>query len=207
MPVRRFPLPGKPLSRAFFHGDASEVAPRLLNKLIVTADGRAGRIVEVEAYEGATDEAAHSFRGITPRTAVMFGPPGHLYVYFSYGMHWCTNVVCGPKGTGSAVLLRALEPLAGLPQMREARGTKIVDRDLCRGPGRLSQALGLNGADSGLDACAANASIRVLDDGTPPPEALGLPRIGISRAIALPWRWIVPDSPYISRGPSRIVTD
>lgn len=195
---------GKVLPRAFFAADASVVAPRLLNKIIATADGRAGRIVEVEAYEGATDEAAHTFRGKTARNAVMFGAPGRLYVYFSYGMHWCGNIVCAPVGIGSAVLLRALEPIAGLDAMRAARGSRIADRDLCRGPGRLAQALGMTGAETGMDVLAAGSRIRVFDDGVPPPAALkGLPRIGISRSVALPWRWIVPDSRFVSRGPGK----
>lgn len=196
---------GTVLPRAFFAADASIVAPRLLNKIVATADGRAGRIVEVEAYEGARDEAAHTFRGKTARNAVMFGAPGHLYVYFSYGVHWCGNVVCAPEGVGSAVLLRALEPIAGLEAMRMARGSRIVDRDLCRGPGRLAQALGMTGADTGMDVVAANSRIQFLDDGMPPPKTLrGLPRIGISRSVALPWRWIVPDNRFVSRGPGKL---
>ena len=205
MKNRVLPPFGKLMPRAFFAADASVVAPRLLNKIVATADGRAGRIVEVEAYEGARDEAAHTFRGKTTRNAVMFGAPGHLYVYFSYGVHWCGNVVCAPEGIGSAVLLRALEPIAGLETMRIARGERIADRDLCRGPGRLAQALGMTGSDTGMDVVAAGSRIQFLDDGVPPPDApAGLPRIGISKSVALPWRWIVPDNRFVSRGPGKL---
>src|ERR1700761_9226781 len=145
------PVFGEVLPRTFFAADASVVAPRLLNKVIATADGRAGRIVEVEAYEGATDEAAHTYRGKTARNAVMFGPPGHMYVYFTYGMHWCANCVSGPQGSGCGVLIRALEPLHGLARMRAERPRISSDRDLCRGPARLTQAMSIHGDQNGID--------------------------------------------------------
>lgn len=189
----------KPLPRTFYRRDPRMVAPELLNKLFARDDGRVGRIVEVEAYCGAEDPAAHSFRGPTPRTATMFGDGGHLYVYFSYGMHWCANIVCGRAGEGWAVLLRAIEPLSGIELMREARGWPARDRDIGRGPARLAQAFGIDRTFDGADLVEGSLGIRLLDDGTPPPDdpAIG-PRIGISRAIERPWRWHVRDNPNVS---------
>jgi DNA-3-methyladenine glycosylase len=184
--------------RTFFRRDSREVAPELLGKVLVAGE-RAGRIVEVEAYAGGEDPASHAFRGPTPRTRTMFGPPGHLYVYFTYGMHWCANAVCGEDGEGTAVLLRALAPLRGLEAMREARPAARRDVDLCRGPARLCQALGITGADDGSDLVVGDRGLLVADDGAPPPEAAATPRIGISRAVEHPWRWIVPGDPHLSR--------
>jgi DNA-3-methyladenine glycosylase len=191
--------PGTPLSRAFFGRAAPTVAPQLLNKILAAADGRAGRIVEVEAYVGTIDPAAHTYRGKTPRNAIMFGPPGHMYVYFTYGMHWCCNCVSGPEGDGCGVLIRALEPQLGLEQMRAARPRAAHDRDLCRGPARLTQAMGINGAQNGIDLIGAREGFTVVDDGMPPPKDLaGGPRIGISLGKDLPWRWSVPGNRYVS---------
>jgi DNA-3-methyladenine glycosylase len=174
----------------------------LLNKVLVATDEsgvrRAGRIVEVEAYAGAQDPASHAFRGPTRRNRVMFGPPGHLYVYFTYGMHWCANVVCGPDGRAQAVLLRALAPLLGLPSMKAARGVALRERDLCRGPARLTQALGITGDDDDVDL-VTRGRITVVDDGVPPPpEPASGPRVGLSVAGEVPWRFWVAGDPHVS---------
>lgn len=188
----------KLLPVSFYRRDPRVVAPELLNKLLACSDGRRGRIVEVEAYCGAADPAAHSYRGRTARNASMFGPGGHLYVYFTYGMHWCANVVCGEEGEGVGVLVRALEPVAGLELMRAARPKAKSDRDLCRGPARLAQAFGITGADDGEDL--RRGRIRVLDDGMAPPAAPHAgPRVGIREAVHEPWRWHVAGSRYVSK--------
>ncbi|SFW62095.1 DNA-3-methyladenine glycosylase [Luteibacter sp. UNCMF366Tsu5.1] len=192
--------PGSILPRAFFQRDPRVVGPELLNKVLACADGRAGRIVEVEAYCGAFDPAAHTYRGKTKRNAVMFGPPGHMYVYFTYGMHWCCNTVCGEDGEGSGVLIRALEPLAGIERMREARPKVRRDRELCSGPARLTQAMGITGAQNGIDLVRARDGYTVVDDGTPAPENVpGSARIGIREGTDLLWRWFVAGNPNVSR--------
>ncbi|HZB73065.1 MAG TPA: DNA-3-methyladenine glycosylase [Acidimicrobiales bacterium] len=195
----------RPLGREFYRRDSRAVAPDLLGKVVVAGERR-GRIVEVEAYCGPEDPAAHSYRGPTARNATMFGAPGHLYVYFTYGMHWCCNPVCGDDDEGVAVLLRALEPLAGLEAMRAARGG-VRDRDLCRGPARLCEALGITGTLDGADLVTGDRGVSIVDDGTPPPAdpAVG-PRIGVTRGADSPWRWWVPDSPWVSRSPGRVRT-
>lgn len=176
------------------------MGPELLNKVLACEDGRAGRIVEVEAYCGSIDPAAHTYRGKTNRNAVMFGPPGHMYVYFTYGMHWCCNNVCGDDGEGAGVLIRALEPIAGLEQMREARPKIRKDRELCSGPARLTQAMGITGVQNGIDLVCAREGYTVLDDGTPAPENVpGSARIGIREGTDLLWRWLIANNPHISR--------
>jgi DNA-3-methyladenine glycosylase len=172
----------------------------LLNK-VLRAGERAGRIVEVEAYAGATDPASHAFRGRTPRNATMFGPAGHLYVYFTYGMHHCANVVCGAPGTAEAVLVRALHPIDGLDEMHLARPAAVRTIDLCSGPAKLCEALGIDRSSDGLDLCAPDGPVRLLDDGTPPPdEPLVTTRIGIRVGTERPWRFAVPGDPHVSRG-------
>jgi DNA-3-methyladenine glycosylase len=189
----------KALPRRFYLRHPAEVAPELLNKLLVRDDGRAGRIVEVEAYSGSDDPAAHSYRGKTARNATMFGNGGHLYVYFTYGMHWCANAVCG-KGQGWGVLLRAIEPVAGIELMREARGHPAKDRDLGSGPGKLGQAMGITRALDGADLVKGDRGIRIMTDGTPPPdEPVAGPRVGIRHAVETPWRWHVPAHAHVSR--------
>ena len=189
----------KALPRKFYLRHPTEVAPELLNKLLVRDDGRAGRIVEVEAYAGADDPAAHSFRGKTARNATMCGEGGHMYVYFTYGMHWCANAVCG-KGQGWGVLLRAIEPVSGIELMREARGHPAKDRDVGSGPGRLGQAMGITKALDGADLVKGDRGIRIMSDGTPPPdEPVAGPRIGIRHAVEHPWRWHVPAHVHVSR--------
>ena len=201
MATRRRPAwPGEILPRTFFHRDARIVGPELLNKLLANADGRVGRIVEVEAYVGAIDPAAHTFRGKTKRNEVMFGPPGHMYVYFTYGMHWCANTVCGDVGEGNGVLIRALEPVAGIEQMRAARPKIRVDRELCSGPARLTQAMGITGEQNGIDLVRARDGYTVLDDGVPPPENVpGSARIGIREGTDLLWRWYVAGNRNVSK--------
>ena len=188
-----------PLPRLFYARDSRVVAPELLNKLLVRGE-RIGRIVEVEAYCGPEDPGSHAFRGETPRNATMFGPPGRLYVYFTYGMHHCSNVVCGKEGEATAVLLRGLDVVDGLEEMRAAYPGSRPDRDLCRGPARLCRAFGIDRSFDGADLVGGDRGLLVLDDGTPPPEvpAVG-PRIGLSAGAELPWRFSVPGAPGVSR--------
>jgi len=187
------------LPRSFYARTAVEVAPELLNKVLI-APGVRGRIVEVEAYTGSADPGSHAHRGRTPRTDVMFGPPGHLYVYFTYGMHWCANVVCDEVGVPGAVLLRAVTPLSGLERMRERRPKARRSVDLCSGPAKLASAFGLDGDHDGLDLQRNGQGIRIADDGVAPPSApANGVRVGLSRGAEIPWRWAVPDVADVSR--------
>lgn len=182
------------LATAFFRRSAHLVAPELVGATLLVA-GVGGTIVEVEAYD-RTDPASHSFRGPTPRNGAMFGPAGRAYVYRSYGIHWCLNVVCGAQeGVGDAVLVRALEPTAGLELMAERRGLADL-RLLCAGPGRLTQALGVSGAHDGLPLDLPPFELRARPAAVP--VAAG-PRIGISVAVEHPWRYGLAGSRYLSR--------
>ena len=194
----------RPLPRPFFERPSIRVAPDLLGRLLVRDEGRlrlVGRIVEVEAYGGAGDPASHAFRGRTARNAVMFGPPGMLYVYFTYGMHHCANVVCGPRGRPSAVLIRAIAPVEGLATMRRRRGVSSEDR-LGRGPGCVARALGLDLGHNGVDLTSGPVWIARA-----PARREGLrvargPRIGIRLAAERPWRFYLEGHPSVS-GPRR----
>jgi DNA-3-methyladenine glycosylase len=181
------------LERRFFARSVHAVAPDLIGATLLWR-GVGGIIVEVEAYH-QSDPAAHSYRGPTPRNAVMFGPPGHAYVYRSYGIHWCLNFVCEPEGSASAVLLRALRPTAGVATMRRRRRVK-EERLLCSGPGRLCQALGVTGEADGLALAPPWFELRART--CEPAIAVGR-RIGISVAIEAPWRYGLEGSPFLSR--------
>jgi len=177
----------------FFARSVHQVAPDLIGATLYCR-GVGGIIVEVEAYHH-TDPAAHSFRGETARNAVMFGPPGHVYVYRSYGIHWCVNFVCEPQGSASAVLIRALEPTHGLTLMRRRRGLTDA-RLLCSGPGRLCEALGITGK---LNGAALAPPLFELRAHTGSPEIAIGPRIGISVAMEQPWRYGLKGSPFLSK--------
>lgn len=187
------------LPRQFFARDALELAPLLLNKLLVAGEC-AGRIVEVEAYMGADDPASHAFRGQTPRNAVMFGPPGHLYVYFTYGMHYCCNVVGGDVGTATAVLLRAVEPVSGLDVIGLRRPKAKSERDLTNGPAKICEAFAITRALDGADLTKKTSPIGIFFDGIKPPAdpATG-PRTGIREGRELPWRYWIKENLFVSR--------
>jgi DNA-3-methyladenine glycosylase len=181
------------LRRDFFARSVHKVAPDLIGAML-TLNGVGGRIVEVEAYHH-TDPAAHSYRGQTERNAVMFGPPGVAYVYRSYGIHWCVNVVCEPEGSASAVLIRALEPTEGLKTMKRRRGLSD-ERLLCSGPGRLCQALGITIAHNGLPLDRPPLELFAREE---EPEIVTGVRIGITKAADLPWRYGLKGSRFLSK--------
>jgi DNA-3-methyladenine glycosylase len=196
-------LPAR-LAAAFFERPVLQVAPDLLG-CTVEHDGVRIRLTEVEAYDGSNDPGSHAYRGETPRAASMFGPPGGLYVYFTYGMHHCANLVCGSVGVASAVLLRAGEVVAGVEEARTRRGASertVSDRDLARGPARLVQALGLMRADDGTLTTAPDSTVVVRDRLHPPRDVRTGPRVGVSGAGGdgdrYPWRFWVGDEPTVS---------
>jgi DNA-3-methyladenine glycosylase len=176
-------------------GPVEEVAPTLLGGLL-RHGGVAVRLTEVEAYDGPDDPASHAYRGRTSRTEVMFGPPGRLYVYFSYGMHWAANVVCGPDGTASGILLRAGEVVEGVQLARTRRG-RATDRDLARGPGRLCQALGVTAELKGTSVLGDGPVTLELDPAPRAAISVG-PRVGVSAAAERPWRFWLTGSRFVS---------
>ena len=186
-------MAGERLTREFFARTVHEVAPELIGTTLMV-DGVGGTIVEVEAYD-QDDPASHGFRGMTARTASMFGPAGHAYVYRSYGIHWCLNLVCAEEGRAEAVLVRALEPTSGLDVMRERRGLDPA-RALCSGPGKLCQALGITRILDGLSLDEPPFELRARAGELP--LAVGR-RIGITRAVEQPWRYGLAGSPFLSR--------
>jgi DNA-3-methyladenine glycosylase len=200
---------GPLLPREFFARHSLQVAPQLLGCVLEheTAEGLvAVRLTEVEAYEGAADPASHSYRGRTARNAVMFGPPGYSYVYFTYGMHWCVNLVCLPPGTASAVLIRAGQVIDGVPlavarrAASRTRPSSITERELARGPARLCQALGIDRAQNGLDVVDPSSPLRIRAGtvaGDPGQISQG-PRVGIARAAEWPWRFWLTGDPTVS---------
>ena len=193
--------PETPLARAFFDRPADVVAPDLLGRtlVVVLPEGTVAlRLTEVEAY-AAADPASHSHRGPTPRNAVMFGPPGHLYVYFTYGMHYCANLVTGPGTAASGVLLRAGEITSGLEPARRRRSNSRRDNDLAQGPARLAVALGIDRALNGTDVCTTGSPVRVLQGTPPPPSDVSAgPRTGIAQARDTPWRFWTTGDPTVS---------
>jgi DNA-3-methyladenine glycosylase len=194
-------VPGPLLAAADLLGPVDVVAPALLGCWVVTdrPEGQVAlRLTEVEAYSGmGEDPASHAHRGPTPRAEIMFGPPGRLYVYFSYGVHWCANVVVGPEGRGSAVLMRAGEVVVGESLARSRRPAARSARDLARGPARLTQALAIGPDDRGADLLDAGSSVR-LHRGPAPVRVSAGPRVGISVATELPWRFWETDAPSVS---------
>jgi len=194
---------GERLSRGFYARPTVEVARALLGmRLVRVLEGErlAGRIVEVEAYDGRDDRASHASRGPTPRSQIMFGPPGFAYIYFIYGMYHCLNVVTQREGYPAAILIRALEPVEGIERMRALR--QRPDRELTCGPGRLCQALGITRVLNGVDLCHSDVLFIEADEGVLEEEIVATPRVGVrgdERALKVPWRFLVRDNPFVSR--------
>ncbi len=205
-----------PLPRAFYSRDPRRVARDLLGKVLVREGAKrlTARIVEVEAYLGEKDPASHSAAGNTARTSVLFGPPGHAYIYFIYGNHYCLNVSCEPAGQAGGVLFRALEPLSGVEEMAAARGLELHKNEihhpknptnkalikLTSGPGRLCEAFAITRArDNGGDLTSSASSLWIGDDGTRPRGIRTSPRIGITKAIDKPWRYFLHGNPFVSK--------
>ncbi|HKW66175.1 MAG TPA: DNA-3-methyladenine glycosylase [Terriglobales bacterium] len=198
----------KVLPREFFNRDPRRVCRDLLGKVLVRRESTkllAGRVVELEAYMGAGDPAAHAYTGPTARNRVLFGPPGHAYIYFIYGNHYCLNVSCMPEGKAGSVLFRALEPLAGIAEMERARGLaeaeakKNVLRLLTSGPGRLAEAFGITRPrDNGKDLTDATSDLFLADGGYPPPRVLTTARVGITKAAERPLRYVIAGSEFVS---------
>ncbi len=197
------------LSREFFNRDAVTVARELLGKLLIRREGRkllAGRIVEDEAYLGQDDPAAHAYAGRTARNFVLFGPPGHAYVYFIYGNHYCLNVSCMPEGQGEGVLFRAMQPVFGIEAMSQARGLELPSspripqlRAISSGPGRMSEALDITRErDNNKDLTSGQSDLWLADDGFRPDEIIATPRVGITKAVEQPLRFAIAGNPYVS---------
>lgn len=208
------PLPGKLLARTFFEHPPEQVAPLVLGKILVRKTGGreplAGRIVEVEAYLGPhndpPDPAAHAHRGLTPRNSVLFGPAGHAYVYSIYGQHFCVNISCEAEGLAGSILVRALEPVAGLEEMAANRGLRAgaAPHNLTGGPGRLCQALGITRpAHNGLDLLNSRSPLQIRDDGFAVAECMVTARIGIRHAAKRPLRFAIPGCACVS-GPKSL---
>ena len=197
------------LRRAFFNRDPREVCPELLGKIIVRKHRSkivAGRIVEVEAYLGADDAAAHAAAGRTSRNDVLFGPPGHAYVYFIYGVHYCLNISCMPEGEAGCVLIRALEPIAGIKEMAVERHMQELDfnsvrnlQKLASGPGKLCEALGIiRSRDNGKDMLSPASDLQVVDDGYKTEKVAVTSRIGITKSASMPLRYLIAENPFVS---------
>jgi DNA-3-methyladenine glycosylase len=207
----RQPKLGQSLPHKFYARDPRVVGRDLLGKVLVRREGRqliAARIVEVEAYLGADDPAAHAFSGRTARNAVLFGPPGHAYVYFIYGNHYCLNVSCMSEGEAGCLLVRALEPLTGIREMARARDISVnADRDLRKltaGPGRLAEAFGIRRArDNGKDLTRADSDLWIADDGYRTADIMSTVRIGITKAAERPWRYLIRGNQFVS-GPTKL---